>query len=526
MTMSREPTKRTSDAMLFTQQHPCVLTGCLIALFVTVSATGCAHRVVVPPPPKSYDRATELSGVDLVIDEFYVEDLSSGDKAAVKALRRSFTDYLRESVRFGSINQLGDHGAYLGEYNLHVDVRIAPSHTTGRTVVFDALAALPVIVPPLVGLFVPVWGQARAELEVRVTDADHRLLAEYHRTAYDRYWCLFYSWYRTQYIEDAYADVYEALFTSVSFEMARDAPRLAKAIGAEPDHSSVASAPLSPAHRNDWRTTLATEPRGEELRLITESASPPFDGFYSYLKLLGGLEVAAFTGFAEVASSYEDEYGKPVKVAAGSATQQGFRIALYSAPKKTGFFWYPVVGFVWQDVAIGEFRDSWDNYYQPEDIEPICSDPDTGENLDCGAPNVYELSMRSGYAGLRGGWELAVGHSWFVFFASVSLGINLLEFRSLRAVVGTDDATETGFDFVRSGAVGGTVGVSFPKAHLALRLIFEGELYREFEYAHEIPFKGPPAYNSDKQIVERPLRFVQAASLHSFVMQTALAFVF
>jgi len=278
--------------------------------------------------------------------------------------------------------------------------------------------------------------------------------------------------------------------------------------------------------------------RHDEARVmvITEAEGPNIDrsSWVSYLQLLGGIEIAGLYGFARVSSSINDDVGNSVEVAAGEARQVGYRIALYSAPKITGLFWYPTVGYLSQKVALADFRHSLEKTSMPDsqEVAVVCSDPQTGATIDCNAPNIYSLDLTSGYGGLRAGYDFVVGNPMFRFFTSANIGVNVVEYRRLRAKVGNYDATGSRWDWVHSGAVGATIGFTFPSAHLATRFIFDWEWYRDFKYAEALQFDGPVTtqyVESKGQTIAVPQESavkVKAAGFYSYCLQLAVAYVF
>ncbi|MBI3179000.1 MAG: hypothetical protein HYZ27_05025 [Deltaproteobacteria bacterium] len=260
-----------------------------------------------------------------------------------------------------------------------------------------------------------------------------------------------------------------------------------------------------------------------------ERPRPAFDGtVYGALRLLGGVEGGPLYGFARVSSRVKDETGEPVEVAAGSARQKGYRIALYSAPTESGWFWYPVLGFLSQDIEISDFRQSVESGTPAgaTDIEAVCSDPDTGDTIDCDSPNTYALDMQSGFGGARAGYSVVAGSPNLELFLSLNAGLNAVEYRRIRAEVGAYAAQGTAWAWVSSGAFGMTYGLRLPKLHAALRFMFDYEWYRRFAYAEPVLFKGPVRYNADKQKHEQVPLFVEGARLGVWSFQVAAGMVF
>ncbi len=79
---------------------------------------------------------------------------------------------------------------------------------------------------------------------------------------------------------------------------------------------------------------------------------------------------------------------------------------------------------------------------------------------------------------------------------------------------------------MRSGAAGATIGIKAPKAHIAVRLIFDYELYLSFTYGRPLEVRGPMRYDAQKDIFEYPRALMPGATLQTFCGQLAVAAVF
>ncbi len=539
--------------------------GSLVIVLLLGNLWGCAHHLVPPPAPGAGRPVGDLSHVDLALGDVRVEGEASIDNQAdARRVARSLMRYLDNAVRFRGLGLAEDRRRpTLPTLRLDLDLKL--DRTRGATVILDALNVL----PPLWGVFTPAWGDVRAKIVVRLSAPDGRRLAVYERSVTSTYYSIFYSWYRTGPIEDAFADLFEAAFVSIGAELQRDAPFLAAALvnpadlealagatvppqlpvvaaaaaadgdaGQQPiDRSPSPSATTAPsaatAERPEWLGQWVKPryfiPPDDVMRVKHKVQTPPFTLTpIGLLRLLGGVEGAAFIGLARVSSGFEDELGQEIEVGAGQATQKGYRVSLYTPPRRTGWFWYPSLGFVGQEISIADFRGSFYTLQNndPANIEPTCSDPDTGAALDCGAPNTYLLNMMSGYLGGRVGYQVLYGNAWVELFLSATGGLNLLEYRSLRTRVGDYDQTATGFDFLRSGALGLVTGLMFPKLHFGARVAYDYELYRNFAYADKVPMKGPSEYDPDTDRWERPLRFVDDVGLQAWNIQGTIFVVF
>jgi hypothetical protein len=275
-------------------------------------------------------------------------------------------------------------------------------------------------------------------------------------------------------------------------------------------------------------TPAPSEPEGG-YRLITEPPVRSEGWLQTLLGLLRGVEVAGRYGFAKVRSHVETDGEKRTPLAEGAARQLGYQISLYKAPDQTGFFVQPEVGFLQQQIDIADFRDVIPAVELPAAaaIEATCTDVATGEKINCGAPNTYQLTMTSGYLGARigyavmGGWE----NTWL--FAAASGGVNLLEYRKVIAQIADHRGETTRWARpAESMAVGATGGVVFPAIHLSVRLIFDWEYYARFQYDAPLEFKGPTAYDDDREVFYRKRSYAEDAQLSAFTFRLAAAVVF
>ena len=276
---------------------------------------------------------------------------------------------------------------------------------------------------------------------------------------------------------------------------------------------------------------LLTPPSVRDRFHIIRSLSPDAtskDPVLNALKALGGVEVSLLLGITEVSSKGVNDDGDAYEVASGGAKQSGYRIAFYGAPTQTGFFVSPTGGFLSQDISISDFRRDMPStdIAGRDELDVLCSDPDTGDTIDCHAPNTYNLQMRSAYGGARTGYDFVVGTSYFQLFSSVNLALNLLEYRWMDAQISDTVFTDESSAFLQSGALGATIGMAFPKAHFSLRAMADYEVYREFEYGKAIPFEGLVQYDSTTHRYEREVVYLESASLKSWTFQVALAGLF
>ena len=245
--------------------------------------------------------------------------------------------------------------------------------------------------------------------------------------------------------------------------------------------------------------------------------------------LVGGLELRPSLGLARVVSDVEWEDGSSEKVASGMAGQLGWSITIGGPPRHTGFVIRPSAGFFSRSIAIADFRTdlpSPPGETAGRNIAAICSDPVTGETVDCAVPNEYQLTLRSLHGGAR------VGHQWvyewgpFEFFAESSLAMNLIEWRFVRSLIGATTRSGTHWRLFGSFDARAAAGVHLVPARVALALRLDFSRYRSFEYPEPQEFRGALQYNEDKEVWEQPRVWVESARVFTTTMMGALIVVF
>jgi len=549
----------------------------------------CAYRTAAPPRPVLAGLpvgATYLNDMSLNLGAFEIMGLGSqASRGDVEHLQDVMLDYLETKSIFKAVtyNLAGIKAVSPSELSLSVHLTIDQS--SQRTYILDLLSLAFYGGWP----FVPSWGDVTIDLDATLSRADTTIVADYHHAVQAPFDALFYSWFRTDYVERAYRRAYQDLFIRLATDIAGDAKKLRAAVFEPQPHpgpSEVAKATVqsmveghlpessdqdltdlpqralpdpfdrdfaaappdagaatvaaadSEVEASDLQEGLVVlPPEGfHVIRDVEESAFEPT--LYGYLKLLGGIEFSSSKGLAHVSSMALDGGAFPMEVASGDATQSGYRVALYSAPKSTGFFWYPTLGYLSQRIANVDI-DSYLGWLNRSvatdgDIPAVLSDPNTGSVESLGA-NIYHLEMKSGFAGLRGGLDLVSGNEDVTFFSSATVGVNLLEYRNIQTVLdscGSERpeiacvARRRGLDGMKSWAAGGTFGVGFPKLHVGLRAIFDFEYYRKFRYERGLEVRGPATYNADKGLFEHPRLHMGAASLYTFTAELAAAVLF
>jgi hypothetical protein len=500
--------------------------------------TACVSRQLAPPPePAPTTQRADLSHVSLSLREFTLVGHSEDDTPVdIERLQDRFLDYVENAAAFGDVtyNLSGRLPARAPALELTVKVDLVED--TKRTYVLDAVNV------PFLGLWpiVPAWGEAQVNVVTTLAAPGAPGVVELREQVAAPYSAVFFAWYRRAPIEEAFARATAEAFARIAAAIPSavatiDANNSAPPPVAMNDGANESAAPVGMTPIVDWPTRLPSQ----GVRII--DSQPPAEGVLAaVLGTLGGVEFAGFKGLVRVSSTAFLESGEEAEVASGTAVQTGYRIGLYSAPKVTGLFVYPALGYVNQKIDNVDTRSELFRLNQmlapdPRDIGAIASDPDTGGAVDAGAENVYHLELQSGYAGVRAGVNLVVGTPSVEFFGSFSLGLNVVEYRTIRSVLDKGDpaappsASRTkhrGWDFIRSGAVGATVGLRLPKLHSAVRFIFDYEIYRDFEYERPLDVRGPATYDVDNQIFQHEMLSMRGASLSSVSFQLALAVVY
>jgi hypothetical protein len=503
-----------------------------LSLLLAALAAACASRRLTPVPAPTPQPQANLERVHLSLREFNLVGQGENDTPIdVERLEERFLDYVESTASFREVAYDLEGRLQPEEPALELSVTVALEERTERTWALDALNV------PFVGMWplVPAWGEARVEVSVALAPPGDGARVELRERVSAPYSSFFYSWYRSAPLEDAFARATAKAFARIAVAMPS---AVASALDGEvASPVAVADQPTGTlAPIVDWPAELPHE----GVRVIEERPPPEGGVLALVLGTLGGVEVAGFKGLARVSSKAFLESGAEAEVASGTATQTGYRIGLYSAPDVTSWFIYPALGYVSQKIDNVDTRSQLFQLNQmmppdPRDIGAIATDPTTGGDIDAGVENVYHLDMQSGYAGVRVGASLVAGSEWLEVFGSFSLGVNLVEYRSIRSVLDNCDPAappsacrtkHRGWDFVQSGAIGATLGVRLPEAHTALRFIFDYEYYRQFEYERPLDVRGPAVYDPVNRLFQHEMLSMEGASLSSASFQLALAVVY
>lgn len=527
---------------------------------------------MAPKRPEYQLSRADLRGVGVHLRSFRVSGAGTPSQVELERLRERFLDYLESTTVMSDIYLY--HEGAIGGPTLIVDATLELDQTTYRTYLLDLVALYPLIF----GVLTPWWGHVDIEVGVTVADRFDLPVTTITRTARVDFSSNILSWFRTAYVEQAYREAYDRAFRSIAEQLAVEVPRLRAAAGLdlprppeavaarpvpEPEAPSEMAWPVEPGESEDLPAPAALsappgaleppEPaldddlsrvaelvprldfdvdygkRQAGFGLITESPELLDGTIWGYLKMLGGVEVAGIYGLTTVSSGIQTEQGE-VAIAGSAARSAGFRVSLYNAPESTGFFLYPVLGFMTQQIDIADFREELPGFVpdipNATEIPGNCSDPATGEQVDCDEPNVYILNIHTGYGGVRAGYDLVLGSEYVKLFVSAGAGVSLVEFRSVTARVAAWESHAESWNVLRSVSVGGTAGIVLPTLHVALRFIVDYEHYLRFAYAEPLEFRGPVAFNEEKHKYMRQMFIVDNAEIGSWSFQLATAFVF
>jgi hypothetical protein len=548
----------------------------LALAFGSLFVTGCAAQRLVAPerPGPAATEPIDLTDIRLAIRSFDVTNQSPADvrSSARDELKTVFIAYLGRSASYGLVIPRGEGLEPADEDEVALDVMLHVDEDSSRTIIFDGLFFYPFLgtLP-----FTPMWGHAIVDANVRLVTATSsgaagrpeppialKVLAPYSM--------IFYSWYRTGPIEDAFQRAHAAVFDELAQRIAerlwarkrelarakggaqeREAARVKEASGVVVSlvstASSTSAAPLAPASyvptpppAADVMTAVlamrAAMPRPSTLKLRPQGfgvVDEPFrrEGepglLERYVGALGGVEGAITRGSAHVESRATSN-GLHQVVGSGNAQSKGYRISLYKPPDHTGFFYPPIIGALSQDIDISGFREDVPLFI-PEGtntIPAVASDPATGLPVDADEPIQYKLKMKSGFIGQGLGLNLVLGTEDVQVFGTIRGSINLFEVRHSDVQINQSRVDGMSVAFFQSGAFGAQIGFVIPDWHVAVRGAVDYEWYAAFDYPHPVEFQAKVAFNPQKQVFERERVFVEGASLQTLDWQFSVIGMF
>lgn len=458
--------------------------------------------------------------------------------------------------------------------------RVVQDYSVRRTYVLDVLSAVTYFIMPA-----PSWGEVSVRLEVDVLDrAGQPLCASVTSAVEASHGTIMAGWIRDDQVElalqRAYGEAMSRVARGVAECVLREAARVARAQRTPPAEaiavaspaplvrtgsvalpvstasvalaatSTPATTPVPSASATStgapdstaWRRMASSSalaaayayvPHDEPIFLppdgfdiLTRPLSRDDQGFLGrYLGALGGVEVAAFRGGARVESRTRTANAADELVGSGEAVASGYRLSFYRPPDRTGFFFPPSAGLLWEDITITGFREEVP-LARAGDIPAVASDPASGARVDLGEPLSYDLRLRSAYVGQGLGLNLVAGDETFQLFFTLHGHLNLLEVRYVEVELGPNTISGVSVVPFRSLGLGGQLGVVWPEAHLALRAMFSTELYFEFAFPEEVEFQASTRYVPEKDVFERERAFVTGASLNTFNGQISAIVLF
>lgn len=310
-----------------------------------------------------------------------------------------------------------------------------------------------------------------------------------------------------------------------------------EAIGGDALLSSPrARAALSPELRAslELAQSVAIEPRdlileNEGFDIIRHPLTRGTDSFLSrYLGALGGIELARYQGSANIESRTKTQSNPNELVGSGGATATGYRIAAFRPPDRTGFFFPPALGLLWEDITIASFREDIRIVSRAgrTDIPAVASDPATGQALDLNEPIAYALRMRSAYLGQGVGLNLVFGDEDVQLFFTAAVTANILELRYIDVQIWKSHVEGLQVEAFKSGSFRGQFGIAIQPWHLALRFSGSAERYFEFAFPQPVEFPAASRYVPEKDIFERERAFATSASLDKYDFEFSAVFLF
>jgi len=251
--------------------------------------------------------------------------------------------------------------------------------------------------------------------------------------------------------------------------------------------------------------------------------------FAKIVKLLGGLAVGYSYGSVWARSKVRDENGDRYNIASGRGTTNSVGVSLFRAPRNSGIYFSPTVGFLWERFSLGDVAGLAEQNAQEgaTDIPAIATDPDAPGRplLDLGASWRYRLIMTSLYLGMRAGGVMVWGRET-QFYLGLEGGANLAEWRWMD--VSWDRYRDRDHAFAGAGSFAGrlSMGLTIRPWHLTFFIQGAYEYFRAFAYPHPVPFRGRMAWDPSVGVWQRPVQTAEALSLHALRFYCGVAVVY
>lgn len=545
-------------------------------LALVVIAGGCSRLQSVVPAGPTWMPAGPggLTEITAWVEPVVLDADDEVDPAVADQLRWAFASYVRFAAQWAAvIKEPEELEAVRHAVPPRPGVRVAPRvvqrYSVRRTWVLDALSAVTIGYFPLS----PSWGEVDVDLVVDVLDPAGRPLCDPVRVRVGAsHGTLVLSAVRLDETEEAFRRAYDRAFADAAREVVR---RVEDLVNSGVVLAAFAPSPNAVAHAGDvappaavsatvtsslaralasradlaptdhaWRVEAAKSALAAAAEHAARAAPTPIflppDGFdiltrplarddgsllWRYLSALGGIEAATFTGGATVESRTRTANASDELVGAGDAQTSGYRFSFYRPPDRTGFFFPPSIGLLWEDITISGFREEVP-LARSGDIPAIASDPDSGIPVDVSGALSYDLQLRSAFIGQGLGFDFVAGSDVVQLFITLQGHVNLLEMRYVDVTIGTTRVDGFSVTGVQSLGLGGQLGLTFPALHFAIRGSFTAEWFFDFDYPEPVEFQAAVRYNAEKDVFERERAFVTGASLRTYNAQIALAVVF
>jgi hypothetical protein len=524
-------------------------------LFILLFPGCTAQRYVAPSLMDVAETApADLTHVAIRLQKFDITNQSETDYRGNdkrEEMERAFIGRLQKAASIGlyTTNRMQiTPPKELDDVRLYVSLSV--EETADRTIVFDGLFFYPFLgTLPLT----PQWGEAIAIGKIELSRNGRPLEPILVRISAP-YSILFYSWYRTGPIEEAFARAHQKLYDEL---FARLIPKIGERIYEEEPvlvatttaatstaaELILASAGVTPLPKIKKQTSalsalpalmasipaniiLPPDEVGVIFRPVHRESEP---GWLSqYLGALGGIEASMTGGKANVQSRATTAGGARETVGTGQAVSSGYRLSLFKPPSVTGFFFPPLVGFLQQTITISGFRDDVP-LFTPEgssSIPAVVSDPTTGGRVDLGEPISYRLKLRSGHIGQGAGLNLVIGNDDVQLFSTLSAGLNVFEVRHSDVQFFRTRVKGMSVAAFQSGNFSAQLGLAIPDWHVAIRAAGQLEWYASFRYPEDVEFQARSVFNSAKQIYERERVLVTGASLTTIDWQLSVVALF
>ncbi|UCD85749.1 MAG: hypothetical protein JSU92_06025 [Deltaproteobacteria bacterium] len=188
----------------------------LAILVIIVSCT--ARHVIVPDDPDISAVTADFSGLDLYVTVFSVQNLSKKDSLAdIEYLKKKFIEYIKSQNDFRKVyDATSGFQPDRSRPHITIEVQITPDLTKERTYILD----LPFFYP-MCGYWplTPLWGAAKVRLSANIFTSDGNAIKLLSTQFSKDYKIIFYSWYRTRPIEEAFKVCYKEVFSDAVKKM-------------------------------------------------------------------------------------------------------------------------------------------------------------------------------------------------------------------------------------------------------------------------------------------------------------------